>query len=606
MSSTPPKFPFTTSGVIFSDTQPRFTDAMFNFVPGSAFEIGSSMAILDNPGRAGEFIDEYAHLIAGIIREVYNTALGNETFSLDPTGQPITLRNYFNKKILEELSPHSDQIGRCLEPVSKDEWLGGRGKDWLISQLILPSNGSEYTYKNMLTKVRTISALGTIIREMMPNASNTAALILHKPVAELVARYNELRQKIRHERFDDIETRARSEKMPLIDGTPITKLAGISVSRIDAASVGLGFGQVWHPTGMKLSEAVEGAPPPDPEALSKATKQYTDAEQAAGGRQGMTRLGQDIVDMQRPGLLGASSDALVPPEMAARLRDDFSRHIFNHGSGLNRWRLTGGYAKGSWNQSMPAAGAHSGGTSDSFLALNCVGESSIFGNPHARGAGLIISSFMNFGGYHSFVETFPIAEAVADNQVFSVKVTAKQRELYHRMADQVRQICPAADPIVEGYYGDFRAIMLSIQAELHKIPKPPNELGKSDILILPKKADQSISSEVLTPHPMRRSASVGAAPMPDEATFIPAPMTEALATAGASLPDAASFLRALDRSGVWGPLRASMAASPAEYPSTTTCALREALQEARASGVYSEEESAARLDEHTDKPSKPG
>ena len=95
--------------------RPLFTDAMFNFVPGSSFEIGTSLAILDNPGIAGTIIDKYAQQVSKIVDDVYNTPVGNMEIVLNPSKpeQKITLKAYLDTKILKELNPASDQIGRC-------------------------------------------------------------------------------------------------------------------------------------------------------------------------------------------------------------------------------------------------------------------------------------------------------------------------------------------------------------------------------------------------------------------------------------------------------------------------------------------------------------
>ena len=79
------------------------------------------------------------------------------------------------------------------------------------------------------------------------------------------------------------------------------------------------------------------------------------------------------------------------------------------------------YAKGGWLNGLPAAGSHSGGTVDILLALDCLSGESLFGNRDVViPAGLLISSFMNFGGYHSFNETFPIAQAYGFGERFDV------------------------------------------------------------------------------------------------------------------------------------------------------------------------------------------
>lgn len=414
--------------------KPKYTDAMFNFVPGSCFELGTSLDMLDRPGNAGIFIDNYAKKLALIIEKIYDTPIGYTLISLTPNMSPISLKEYFNKKILMELKPTSDQIGRCLDDTKSDRWLQEEGKSWLIDQLNMSSDSISYNYTNMLTKIRVLSAFGTIVREMMPYAHENTATLVNKDEATLQSRYNQITTQIRHAEFDHPETRARTEKMPLIDGKPLSSFDGIVAKTIDASIVKLGFGKIWH------QEAIDESTPSSSLKSDADTNEPTTVRQKylatenTFGRQGMLRLGQDITNFERPGLLGESSMRMIPQQFN-RLSKQIDDHKFEHGSGLNRWQLTGSYPRASWAHSMPAAGAHSGGTSDVFLALNCLGDNTIFGQENAKLAGLMVSSFMNFGGYHSYIETFPIALAVATNSKFNVNVTAASRSIYQTITN---------------------------------------------------------------------------------------------------------------------------------------------------------------------------
>ncbi len=83
-------------------------------------------------------------------------------------------------------------------------------------------------------------------------------------------------------------------------------------------------------------------------------------------------------------------------------------------------------------------------------------EDSLFGDAdRVLTVGLLISSYMNFGGYHSFVETFPIEQAVASNSNFDVVVDARQKGLYREMVNAVSRYAPAAAPKVRRYLEDY-------------------------------------------------------------------------------------------------------------------------------------------------------
>ena len=450
--------------------KPILTDAMFNFVAGSSFEIGSSLAILDNPGESGAIIDGYAKRVSEIINTVYNTPIGDTEIVVDPSkpDKKTTLREYFDTKILKELKPDTDQIGRCRdEALNNADWYKGKGEEWLQKQLTTSSSSPEYEYTNMLTKMRTISATGTVLRELMVNCKDTAAKLVGSDVKTIEERSDQITTQIRHLGFDNVVTRARTEKTPIVEGVALTAYKGVAAETVDAGPVGLGFGKVWHKDGMSLPET-DALQTHQQQLEAKATQAEVIAKyqalEKAKGRQGLPRVGQDIKDAKSPGLLGESSQALIPEAFKeSGLPGQLATHQFEHGSGLNRWQLTGTYPRQSWNQSLPAAGGHSGGTSDIFLAINCLDSKSIFGKPEAEKAGLLVSSFMNFGGYHSFVETFPIAQAIAADSTFTVKVGREQRKLYADMNDIVQQNgTPKAASIVSGHLESYRETISAI------------------------------------------------------------------------------------------------------------------------------------------------
>ncbi len=452
--------------------KPVFTDAMFNFVPGSCFEIGAALAILDNPGHAGVLVDEHARRFSAIMDAIYQTDVGNREMVVDAKTPEvkITLKKYFDKKILSELSPGSDQIGRCQDMSLKDRWLQGAGSKWLSQQVRISSESPEYKYTNMLTKMRTLSAAGSVLSELIDKDTEIAEALLGKDRITLNKRKSQIKKQIKHADFDNPVTRARTEKTPLVEGQALTSFTGVNVKTVEATDLprGLGFGKVWHERGMTVLPIKATQTPQEQEDAERArmdvVAKYTLLEKTSGGRQGVPRVGQDIKDFERPGLLGESSQDLIPEEfLASGLIDQLRNHRFEHGSGLNRWQLTGRYPRESWEQSMPAAGAHSGGTVNIFSAINCLGDDSIFGKPEALHVGLLATSFMNFGGYHSVVETFPIAQAIAADSTFAVHVGAEQRGLYSDIRDIVaKNGDPHATNIVDRYLNAYAQCLAAI------------------------------------------------------------------------------------------------------------------------------------------------
>jgi hypothetical protein len=402
---------------------PEKHDTMFNFIPGSCFEIGAALSLLENPGQSGKVMDGYAEQLADLIEEAYKNP-----DAVTHTG--MTFKELIDKKILAELSPASDQIGRCVDPLLKDIWLTGAGIKWLLERLRTPSNSKEYEHTNMLTKIRSISAFGTIIRELMSNPSNVSILasLVGKTEDEFKERRNQINSQIRHAEFDNPMTRARSERKPFVDGKPIKD---VKVEFKSAADYGLGFGNVIVEDSFPLEHPIR--------------EQYR-ADLDKFGRNGIRRQGQVIEDLSRPGLLTEYGAQNMPQAFKdAGLPTLLDEKKYQHGTGINRWSLKGTYPKQSQDHDMPAAGAHSGGTVDIFLAMNCMSKNSIFGQTDiVKPAGLLISSFMNFGGYHSFVETFPIAQAIANDQTFEVEVTAKQNITLYREIEKDTKIYGSA------------------------------------------------------------------------------------------------------------------------------------------------------------------
>jgi hypothetical protein len=180
----------------------------------------------------------------------------------------------------------------------------------------------------------------------------------------------------------------------------------------------------------------------------------------------MPRVGQGIHDLSRLGLFSESSLPLIPHGfIRAGLLKQLANHRYIHGSGLNRWQLTGTYAIQSWDNNMPAAGCQSTQSASVFLAVNCLSAHSIMGHSDALKLGLLVSAFMNAGGYHSFIETFPIAQAIANNSVFSTNITPlQQKTLYQHMATVVQHYADeTANTQVKAYLQVYLTILKTIR-----------------------------------------------------------------------------------------------------------------------------------------------
>jgi len=428
----------------------RLYDPSMNSIPGTCFEIGSALSILESPGEAGRVMDSFAEDLSDALYRIYETDLG-DTIVIH-NGEEKTLRDVFNQKLLREIRPSSDQIGRCTNESLEDTWYEGAGLDWLHEQLNTSSDAPEYTHSNMLTKIRMISAFGTVLRELTPNPNNHQALavMLDKESIDTVPeRYNSVVEHIRHAQFDNPETRARSERPPIIDGQV---LEGRPLQ--SAGPLGLGFGQVYGPESF----------PEEPELWER----YQQVEQESGGRQGLDRKNQPIKDLTRPGNVSEYGLQRMPTSFKkAGLPHLLKDKAFFHGTGVNRWSLTGTYARQSWIQGLPSAGAHSGGTVDILLALDCLSDQTIYGDGRtALQAGLLISSFMNFGGYHSFNETFPIAQAFANGEDFVVDGSRPATELYGSFSETASEFAPEAHELIRDFQDAYRSSFVDNKREI--------------------------------------------------------------------------------------------------------------------------------------------
>jgi hypothetical protein len=168
---------------------------------------------------------------------------------------------------------------------------------------------------------------------------------------------------------------------------------------------------------------------------------------AAGGENSISRKNAPITN---PKLLGTVSqkalDQIPFGYKALGVPELLKEKALSHGVGINRWIPIGKYSIESQKHGFPSAGAHSGGTSDIFMAINALGKKSIIQDKeNAEKAGLLISAFMTSGGYHTFIETDPIAESIAQGKNFEIKVTETQeKNLYANVINKVIKYCGAS------------------------------------------------------------------------------------------------------------------------------------------------------------------
>ncbi len=407
----------------------RSVDTLGNFVPSSCFETAAAISILDRPGKAGETLDGFARQFSRTLDLVYAPGgIGDEIVQFE--GKPIRLRDLYDSKIINELRPAGDQIGRCPDPSLQADWLKGAGVKWLKEQLALPSTSPDYNYANMLTKIRVLHPFGAyVIIELMKDPRNApvVARLLGKDVDVVTERCNTAKDLVWDAEFNSTPKRAREERTPLvgIEHGPGTSLAGVPLrDGLVSSDFGYGraFGLIYHP------DAIES---PD------LREQYLQ-DLRKFGQQGIRRVDQPVVDDARPGILSEYALTHMPaPFRVGGLEEQLRTHRVPHGTGLNRWNPIGTYATESRAHNLPAAGSHSGGAANLFVGLNCLSEEPIVGRKDiAEQTGLLFAAFTNIGGYHTFVETFPIAQAVASNTKFRISVGERQgRNGKHLYAD---------------------------------------------------------------------------------------------------------------------------------------------------------------------------
>ncbi len=368
-------------------------------------------------------------------------------------GRQQPLREFFDTKLMAQFSPRSDQVGRCLDKSLGASWLQDAGKVWLTQQLTTASKDNDHL--PLLTKLRAFNAFGAIIWEPLSLVDQNDAAVNRQAILPILpigadsfgTLLSYVQTSLAHDNFNQPETRARTERVPIVMGESLGGRADVKLLD-DGRQVGESFGRIYYASQIK------------DEKLRHA---YA-AQEKEFGRQGMNRVGDPVADQSRPGLLSEFALEAMPSAFRETgLVASLKSHRFPHGTGTSRWVLHGTQAKASWENDKPAAGAHSLGSVVMLLAMGSLDRSGkeFFGNPDLQiPAGLGIAAFMNFSGYHSFVETFPIAVAAANRENFEVPVRSDHmRTLYANMAKAVKTYAPEACATVAKYQEAYRESM---------------------------------------------------------------------------------------------------------------------------------------------------
>ncbi|GAB2923441.1 hypothetical protein [Streptomyces mayteni] len=474
---------------------------------GRYLEAGISLSVLDDPGRTGDVFDTYSKLLSRILNEVYkkDSSVGNLWVRTGEGATPERLRDVLARNLLVPLSPLSDQIGRCLDEAlmaklneergkatSSDEreritreFMESDGLTWLTRELDMSCRESGFRYTDLLTKIRAVSGFGTTVWQYLRGdaqftdfkvggeSANTgkafteALKVVNESLGDPVAlreRFTEFAARTRTELFDSPFTRDRRERVP-------EALAEVCSSRWqyeDAANYRLGFGQVVQPEGV-LGKA-----------LALELQRQLDIH---GGVNGLPRVNAPIGDLGRPTTIFDTGLARMPDAFRAAGLDDALRdHRLEHGTGMNRWELYGMFAVEAAAKGLPSAGAQSGGTCDILLALSCLSPESLYGNRETvLPATVGISAFMNFGAYHTFAETFPIGQCMAeDTAEGNENVGSSRPRHYEPTIDERRadSLYGAFHQAVEEFAGEAAAARTDGYRAVYDILRLPLETSR--------------------------------------------------------------------------------------------------------------------------------
>lgn len=366
-----------------------------------------SINILNEPGEIGTYLDNFTNKLSRIFQSLNDSAIASLPVVFN--GMNKTLKEVFTATTFNPLSARSDQIGRM--PQSG----GDNIENWLSAELRAATNLNNF--KRVLTKVKAISSFGTTMWQLLSsgnqmNRESVQRLLEASGLNEASDSnhwFEEFRGKTRSSLFDDPVTRARSERMPLLNGSPVKGIYS------DAASPGLGFGQV-----VQASE--------DPVETEQLEKLLAGSGAKNSQINAILRQNAPIGDLERPYMLSEDEFKNIPAAYRSfNIEDKISDHKFNHGVGINRWQPYGSYGAQANLAGFPSAGAQSGGTTDVMLALQLLSGGKIYDRESSKAVDAItlaVGAFMNFGGYHTFSEVYPVGMSVAGNEVMNPEVIA--------------------------------------------------------------------------------------------------------------------------------------------------------------------------------------
>lgn len=393
-------------------------------VNGKLFEAGLSMAILDYPGSVGQVFQDYSSRLAAVLDSVLVQPGDLASMPVIFQGLQRPLSDVFQRTLVNPLKPTSDQIGR--QPLDKE---AVDTASWIMTELRTPVVDNKGDYlpgrdaKDLLSRIKMLSSFGTTIWQLMQvegapeNAEavrNMLTPLANDAADQFANRYTEFTQRTRTTNFDDAVSRMRSERVPLVDNTPVNG------AYTPAAQHGLGFGNV-----MVTAE--------DP-AVEARLRAELRADASYGNINGIARQGAPIEAgpsglPERPFMMSATDISLDHPVMALyqnlliRGGDGSDRtflealqaHSYPHGVGVNRWQPNGTFAVESILRGLPSAGSQSGGTCDVLLALNTLSDAPLYEQMDiVEPATLGVAAFMSYGGYHTFAETVPVGMSMAN------------------------------------------------------------------------------------------------------------------------------------------------------------------------------------------------
>ncbi|ABX51817.1 conserved hypothetical protein (plasmid) [Shewanella baltica OS195] len=459
------------------------------------FEAGSSINILNKPGNVGIVIDDKSKKLAKVLEKLEKHGgekldNGEYKYKVIFNNSVISIKELFDKQF-GQMSQDSDQIGR--QPLNSKESIN----KWLVAQL--KSATGDLNHSGMLTKIKALSVFGTTVWQLMnpPEGNNGSVSQKAKQysmsveqnkatLAEFVLSdicsfssatlgketfshlFSEFSAKTRTKTFDDPLTRARSERMPMVENDR----GGYEVVNgeyEDANTYGLGFGQV-------IQKVHEGNP-----------QQQLKLDAALNGNKninGIKRENAPIQDLNRPYMMSEDEMKSIPNSyQSLGLDKEIKKHYLNHGTGINRWQPFGMYAADSASRGVPFAGAQSGGTCDILLASTLLSGKSLYSNENdVIPLTIGIAAFMNYGGYHTFNEVIPIGEAMSKNKPFvpSNRTESNRADLYERVQGHAKKFLP---PQTEQGITKYHLAHSDIVAEVKRQhPSVSLELTNEDIL----------------------------------------------------------------------------------------------------------------------------